>query len=335
MIKIGLNGYGRIGRIVHRLSLNNPNIEVVAINARSEDAKMRAHLLKYDSVHGKIDNEVSAKGDDTMVVDGKEVYLIATKDAGEIPWKKYGVDIVLECTGKAKTYDIASKHLTGGAKKVLVSAPMKDDTPTFVIGVNEKGLKAEHNVISNASCTTNCIAPPLKLINDKWGIESAAVSSIHSFTHSQNLLDNSNRDLRRARSAVMSVIPTTTGAVKATAKIIPELKGKLDGMAYRVPIATSSVCDVVLQLKNPVTKEEFNDYFRKVARDPYFETIIDYCDEPLVSIDFKTNPHSCILDTELTQTIGERTLKILLWYDNEWGYANRLVDMMGLLAKNL
>ncbi len=336
MLKIGLNGYGRIGRIVHRLSLHNPNIEVVAINARSEDAEMRAHLLKYDSVHGKIDNDIHSNGDnDKIVVDGKEVKCIATKDASEIPWKDHGVDLVLECTGKAKTYDIASRHLVGGAKKVLVSAPMKDDTPTFVLGVNEKELKPEHNVISNASCTTNCIAPPIKLIHEKWGIQTASVSSIHSFTHSQNLLDNSNRDLRRARSAVMSVIPTTTGAVRATAKIIPELKGKLDGMAYRVPIATSSVCDVVLQLEKPVTKEEFNDYFRQVARDPYYEPIIDYCDEPLVSIDFKSNSHSSILDTELTQVIGDQTLKILLWYDNEWGYANRLVDMMELLAENV
>ncbi|MBN2095951.1 type I glyceraldehyde-3-phosphate dehydrogenase [Candidatus Peregrinibacteria bacterium] len=335
MLKIGLNGYGRIGRIVHRLSLNNPNVEVVAINARSEDAVMRAHLLKYDSVHGKIPNNIYAKGDDTIVVDDKEVKCIATKDASEVPWKDHGVDLVLECTGKAKTYAIASRHLVGGAKKVLVSAPMKDDTPTFVLGVNEKDLKPEHNVISNASCTTNCIAPPIKLIHEKWGIISASVSSIHSFTHSQNLLDNSNRDLRRARSAVMSVIPTTTGAVRATAKIIPELQGKLDGMAYRVPIATSSVCDVVLQLEKTVDRDEFNDYFRTIARDSYYEPIIDYCDEPLVSIDFKTNPHSSILDTGLTQTIGDKTLKILLWYDNEWGYANRLVDMMELLAQNL
>ncbi len=296
---------------------------------------MRSHLLKYDSVHGKINNEIYAKDDDTMVVDGKEVRLIAVKDASEIPWKNYGVDLVLECTGKAKTYDIAARHLVGGAKKVLVSAPMKDNTPTYVLGVNEKDLKPDDNVISNASCTTNCIAPPIKLIHEKWGVESASVSSIHSFTHSQNLLDNSNRDLRRTRSATMSVIPTTTGAVKATARIIPELEGKLDGMAYRVPIATSSVCDIVLQLSKDVTKEELNEYFRKISRDTYFEPIIDFCDESLVSIDFKGNSHSGILDTELTQVINGRTLKILVWYDNEWGYANRLVDMMELLAKNL
>lgn len=334
MLKVGLNGYGRIGRIVHRLLLNYPEIEVVAINARSEDAQMRAHLLKYDSVHGKIANEIYANGDNNkIIVDGKEVKCIATKDASDIPWKDHGVDLVLECTGKAKTYDIASRHLAGGAKKVLVSAPMKDDTPTFVLGVNEKDLKPEHRVISNASCTTNCIAPPLKLIHEKWGIESASVSSIHSFTHSQNLLDNSNRDLRRARSAVMSVIPTTTGAVRATAKIIPALEGRLDGMAYRVPVATSSVCDIVLQLEERVSKEEFNEFFRKVARDPYFEPIIDVSDEPLVSIDFKSNPHSCIIDTELTQVIGTKTLKLLAWYDNEWGYANRLVNMMELMSK--
>jgi len=336
MLKIGLNGYGRIGRIVHRLTLNHPDMEVVAINARSEDAEMRAHLLKYDSVHGKISNEIHTNGDNNkIIVDGKEVRCIATKDASEIPWGDHGVDLVLECTGKAKTYDIASRHLVGGAKKVLVSAPMKDDTPTYVLGVNEKDLKADDHVISNASCTTNCIAPPIKLIHEKWGIETASVSSIHSFTHSQNLLDNSNRDLRRARSATMSVIPTTTGAVKATARIIPDLEGKLDGMAYRVPIATSSVCDVVLQLSNSVSKEEFNDYFRKISKDSYYDSIIDVCDEPLVSIDFKSNSHSSILDTDLTQVIGGRTLKMLLWYDNEWGYANRLVDMMELLAKNL
>jgi glyceraldehyde 3-phosphate dehydrogenase len=336
MLKIGLNGYGRIGRIVHRLSLTDPNFEVVAINARSEDAKMRAHLLKYDSVHGGIKDDIHANGDnDKIVINGKEVKCIAIKDASEIPWSDYGVDIVLECTGKAKKYDIASRHLVGGAKKVLVSAPMKDDTPTYVMGVNEKNLKPEDNVVSNASCTTNCIAPPIKLIQEKWGIETACVSSIHSFTHSQNLLDNSNRDLRRARSATMSVIPTTTGAVKATAKIIPELQGKLDGMAYRVPIATSSVCDVVLQLEKPITKDEFNDYFRGIARDSYYETLIDYCDDPLVSIDFKTNPHSCIVDTELTQVLGERTLKTLLWYDNEWGYACRLMDMMALMGKHI
>ena len=334
MIKVGLNGYGRIGRNVHRILLNHPGIEVVAINARSEDTKMRAHLLKYDSLHGNLKNAIVAENGG-FTVDGKNIHCFAVKDASEIPWSNHGVDIVLECTGKAKDYEMAAKHLVGGVKKVLVSAPMKDDTPTFVIGVNEKDLKPEYKVVSNASCTTNCIAPPIKLIHEKWGVLNAFVSSIHSFTHSQNLLDNSGRDLRRCRSAVQSVIPTTTGAVKATAKIIPELEGKLDGMAYRVPIATSSVCDIVLHLEKPVTEDEMNNFFRGIAKDPYFDSIIDICDEPLVSIDFKTNPHSSIIDTGLTKVMSNNYVKIIAWYDNEWGYANRLVDMLGLLSEGL
>lgn len=334
-MKIGLNGYGRIGRNVHRILLDHPSIEVVAINARSEDNAMRAHLLKYDSLHGKIENEVKSNGD-KITVDGKDVKCFSVKNASEVPWTEAGVDLVLECTGKAKTYDVAARHLEGGVKKVLVSAPMKDDTPTLVIGVNEKNLQDDFKVVSNASCTTNCIAPPIKLIHEKWGIENVSVSSIHSFTHSQNLLDNSGRDLRRCRSAVQSLIPTTTGAVKATAKIIPELEGKLDGVAYRIPIATSSICDIVIHLEKPTTKEEINEYFRGVAKDPYFDPVIDVSDEPLVSIDYKTNPHSCILDLGLTQVTGDGTyVKLFAWYDNEWGYACRLVDMMELLSKNI
>jgi glyceraldehyde 3-phosphate dehydrogenase len=332
MLKIGLNGYGRIGRNVHRILLSHPDIEVVAINARSEDNAMRAHLLKYDSLHGNIKNDIKPNGD-KITVDGKDVRCFAIKDAREIPWNDVGVDLVLECTGKAKTYDIAARHLESGVKKVLVSAPMKDDTPTFVIGVNEKDISPDIKVLSNASCTTNCIAPPLKLIHEKWGIKNASVSSIHSFTHSQNLLDNSGRDFRRSRSAVQSVIPTTTGAIKATAKIIPELTGKLDGMAYRVPIATSSVCDIVIHLENEVTEDEVNNFFRKIAKDPKYDAIIDICDEPLVSIDFKTNPHSSIIDTGLTKVVDGKYLKLIAWYDNEWGYASRLVDMMEILSK--
>ena len=332
MLKVALNGYGRIGRNVHRIIINHPDMEVVAVNARSEDNQMRAHLLKYDSLHGKLDNDIS-HDDKNIIVDGKKIRCFAVKDARDIPWAEEGVDLVLECTGKAKTYEMAARHLEGGAKKVLVSAPMKDDTPTFVIGVNEKDITSDLKVVSNASCTTNCIAPPLKLIHEKWGILNASVSSIHSFTHSQNLLDNSGRDLRRTRSAVQSVIPTTTGAVKATAKIIPELEGRLDGMAYRVPIATSSVCDIVLHLEKETTEDELNDFFRKIAKDPYFDPIIDIADEALVSIDFKTNPHSSIIDTQLTKVVNGKYVKILAWYDNEWGYANRLVDMMELLTK--
>ena len=332
MIKVGLNGYGRIGRLFHRAVLaRNENIQVVAINARSENTEMRAHLLKYDSLHGKLENDIYGDGN-KICIDGQKVSCLAVKDAREIPWKEAGVDMVLECTGKAKNYDMAARHLATGIDKVLVSSPMKDDTPTYVIGVNEKDLKADDRVISNASCTTNCIAPPIKLIHDKWGIQSASVSTIHSFTHSQNLLDNSGRDLRRARSAVQSVIPTTTGAVKATSQIIPELNGKLDGMAYRVPIATSSMADIVLHLEKPTSKEEINAFFREIARTPDYEAIIDYSDEPLVSIDYKGNRHSSIIDTDLTQVTQGTTVKLVAWYDNEVGYVNRLVDMMKLMA---
>ena len=332
-MKIALNGYGRIGRNVHRILLNHPNIEVVAINARSEDNAMRAHLLKYDSLHGKIPNEITSNGN-KITVDGKNIRCFSIKDASEIPWSEEGVDLVLECTGKAKTYEIASRHLQGGVKRVLVSAPMKDNTTTVVIGVNEELITPDLKVLSNASCTTNCIAPPLKLINEKWGIVNASISSIHSFTHSQNLLDNSGRDYRRCRSAVQSVIPTTTGAVKAIGKIIPELAGKIDGMAYRVPIATSSICDIVINLEKETNKDEINEFFTKIARDARFEPIIDVNDEPLVSIDYKTNPHSSIIDTQLTQVSEDgKFVKLFAWYDNEWGYAQRLVDVMETLSK--
>lgn len=338
MLKIGLNGYGRIGRNVHRVLLANhkDEIEVVAINARSEDAKMRAHLLKYDSVHGTLPYNINSNGnDDKIIIDGKVLKCLATKDAREVPWREHEVDIVVECTGKAKTYDIAARHLEGGAKKVLVTAPMKDDTPTFVLGVNADELTKDQHVISNASCTTNCIAPPMKLIHEKWGIRSASVSSIHSFTHSQNLLDNSGRDLRRARAATMSIIPTTTGAVKAIAKIIPELEGKIDGMAYRVPIANSSVADMVIVLEKEATKEEVNDFFTEIAKRPEYDDIIDVSDEQLVSIDFSGNSHSSIIDVGLTEVTNGTTLKLISWYDNEWGYASRLVDMIKRLGKHL
>ncbi|MCT4592565.1 MAG: glyceraldehyde-3-phosphate dehydrogenase [Candidatus Gracilibacteria bacterium] len=326
MLKVGINGYGRIGRNVHRLLLDNPNIEVVAINSRA-DAQMRSHLLKYDSLHGRLENKISYK-ENSLFVDGKEIKNLAIKEASEIPWGKLGVDVVLESTGSAKTYDLASRHLEGGAKKVLVTAPMKDDTPTFVFGVNEDRLSPELNVVSNASCTTNCIAPALKIIIEEYGIKNAFATSLHSFTHSQNLLDNSGRDLRRARSAVQSLIPTTTGSIKATSKIIPELSGKLDGLAFRVPIATSSVCDVRLVLEKEATTEEINELFRKRKEEPRLKGILDVCDEQLVSIDFKTNTSSSILDTELTKVIDGKYVQIMLWYDNEWGYAARLVDIL-------
>ncbi len=330
MLKIGINGYGRIGRNVHRLLMNNPNVQVVAINTRA-DTKMRTHLLKYDSLHGKANAEISHEGD-IITVNGQEVKNLSIKDAKDIPWGELGVDVVLESTGRAKTHEIASEHLKGGAKKVLVSAPMKDNTPTFVFGVNEEGITDDLKVISNASCTTNCIAPVLKIIGEEYGIENVFITSIHSFTHSQNLLDNSGRDLRRARSAVQSVIPTTTGSIKATAKIIPELEGKIDGLAFRVPIATSSVCDVRLVLNKETTEEELNNFISRKKEEASLKNIIDTTDEELVSIDFKTNTHSSILDTSLTKVMDGKYVQLMLWYDNEWGYAARLVDVLNKLA---
>jgi glyceraldehyde 3-phosphate dehydrogenase len=335
MLKVGLNGYGRIGRMVHRISLQRTDVSVVAINARSEDAKMRAHLLKYDSIHGPLLNNVRAEGENKILVDDQTVMCIATKDAGNIAWSDHDVDVVIECTGKAKEYDMAARHLNGGAKKVVVSAPMKDDTPVFVLGVNEGDLKPDMNVVSNASCTTNCIAPPIKLIHEKWGLANVSVSSIHAVTHSQNLLDNSGRDLRRARSALMSIIPTTTGAVSVLGKIMPELAEKMDGIAYRVPILNSSLSDIVMHLEKDVTKEELNDFFKQKAKESYFDPILDVAEEPLVSIDFRGNSHSSIVDLELTQVINKRYVKLFTWYDNEWGYANRLVDLAELVGKKI
>ena len=334
-VLIGLNGYGRIGRLLHRLLLKHPTLQVAAINARSEDAAMRAHLLKYDSIHGPITNKIEAKNGNTLMVDGKTVQCVAMKEASEIPWGKLGVEIVVEGTGKAKTHDVAAKHLVGGANRVLVSAPMKDDTPTFVIGVNEKKLKASDTVVSNASCTTNCVALPIKLIHDRWGVHYVSISSIHAVTHSQNLLDNSGRDLRRARSALMSIIPTTTGAAQILAKILPDLEGKMDGIAYRVPIVNSSMAELTIHTVKKVTREEVNAFFRDIVQKPYWDPILDVCDEPLVSIDFKGNPHSSIIDLGLTQVTGGHYLKLFAWYDNEWGYVNRLMEMLELMTTKL
>lgn len=323
MIRVAINGYGRIGRNVHRLFIKDPEILVVAINTRRIDAPMRAHLLKYDSLHGKLDCEIIPK-DDHILVDGEKVML--TAKSGDFPWNKLGVDVVIDATGKNTLYDLAHKHIECGAKKVVVSAPMKDDTATFVIGVNDDQLTKDQDVISNASCTTNCIAPILMLLDETFGIENAIVSSIHSFTTSQNLLDNSGRDLRRARSAVQSVIPTTTGSIKATALILPNLKGKIDGMAFRVPIATSSLADMRIVLKKNTDVTEINDFFRKAS--DRLKGILGVSDEPLVSIDFKTDPRSSIVDTLLTKVVGGKHLQIISWYDNEWGYAKRLTELV-------
>ncbi len=326
MIRLGINGYGRIGRNIHRILLDCPDIEIVAVNSRA-DAKMRAHLLKYDSLHGTLPNTITAE-QDAFVVDGKRVASLSVKNADEIPWSDYDVDVVLESTGNAKTEASAAKHLGGSVKNVLVSAPMKDDTPTFVFGVNEEGISPEIPVMSNASCTTNCVAPPLKLLAEHFGIENAFVTSIHSFTNSQNLLDNSGRDLRRARSAVENVIPTTTGSIKALALIIPELDGRIDGLAFRVPTPTVSICDVRLVLQKETTAEALNQFFREQAARPELNKIIGVSDGELVSMDFRTDIRSSIVDAPLTKVLQGKYVQLMLWYDNEWGYADRLADFL-------
>ncbi len=326
MIRLGINGYGRIGRNIHRILLDNPDIEVVAVNSRAS-AQMRAHLLKYDSLHGAIANVITAEAD-SFIIDGKKVASLSVKNPEEVPWSDYDVDIVLESTGNAKTGELATKHLGGSVKSVLVSAPMKDDTPTFVFGVNEAGISPDIPVMSNASCTTNCVAPPLKMLSEHFGIENAFVTSIHSFTNSQNLLDNSGRDLRRARSAVENVIPTTTGSIKALAQIIPALDGRIDGLAFRVPTPTVSICDVRLVLQKSTTADELNQFFRDQAAKPEFTKIIGVSDGELVSMDFRTDIRSSIVDAPLTKVLQGKYVQLMLWYDNEWGYADRLADVL-------
>ncbi len=326
MLRIGINGYGRIGRNLHRLLLGREDIKVVAINSRA-DAKMRAHLLKYDSLHGTLPHAISGK-DDMIFVNGEGIASLSVKDPQDIPWSDYDTDVVLESTGNAKTTELAKAHLRGSVRHVLVSAPMKDDTPTFVMGVNDEDFEKRIAIVSNASCTTNCIAPVLKVLLDHFTLENVFVSSIHSITDSQNLLDNSGRDLRRSRSAMENIIPTTTGSIAAIGLILPELKGKIDGLAFRVPTPTVSLCDVRLVLDRETSTAELNQILRNAANTPRLSKIIEICDEPLVSADFRTNPHSVIVDAELTKVVGGKYAQIQLWYDNEWGYAARLIDIL-------
>lgn len=333
MLKIAINGYGRIGRNFHRQIIGEKDMRVVAINTRA-DTEMRSYLLKYDSLHGPCQHPVEVQ-DDKMIVDGHEVKNFAFKEIKDIPWNDEDIDIVVDSTGCNTTFELASQHIDAGAKRVVISAPMKDDTPTFVIGVNEKDLKAEHTVVSNASCTTNCIAPVMMIMDDHFGIENAFASSIHSYTSSQNLLDNNASDFRRARSAVMSVIPTTTGSIKSVQLILPNLKGKVDGMAFRVPIATSSVADMRFVLKKDASAEEINNIFKEEAKKAELEGIIMVNEEPLVSIDFKTDPHSSIIDAPSTKVVDGKYVQMLAWYDNEWAYAKRLVELAKMVGKHI
>ena len=332
-VKIGINGFGRIGRMVFRAVLETKDLEVVAINDIT-DAKTLAHLLKYDSVHGRIKNKVEAK-DDCLVVDGRSIKIYAEKDPGNIPWKNHGIEYVVESTGFFVDKEKAEVHITkGGAKKVIISAPAKGEDITVVMGVNEdKYDHANHHVISNASCTTNCLAPVAKVLNDKFGIEKGLMPTIHSYTGDQRIHDAPHKDLRRARAGALSMIPTSTGAAKAISLAIPELKGKLDGFAIRVPTANVSVVDLVCTVKKSTTNEEVNAAVKEDAATARNQGILAYCDEPLVSSDFNGDAHSSIFDADSTKVMDGNLVKILSWYDNEWGYSCRVRDLMLYIAK--
>jgi len=331
-VKVGINGFGRIGRNVFRSVLEHgvEGIEFVAVNDLT-DAKTLAHLLKYDSNFGTFPHEVSVEGD-SIVVNGKKLQVLAERDPANIPWGKLGVDVVVESTGIFRDAEKAGKHITAGAKKVIISAPAKGDIATFVLGVNEDKYDAsKDNIVSNASCTTNCIAPVVKVLMDAFGIKKGLMTTIHSYTNDQCILDLPHSDLRRARAAALSMIPTTTGAAKAVGLVIPELKGKLDGLAIRVPTPTVSIVDVVMQMEKEVTKEEVNKVFKDAA-DNKLKGILGVSYEPLVSIDYKKCPLSSIVDAEQTFCMGDM-VKVLSWYDNEWGYSCRVVDLIKYMTK--
>ncbi len=329
--KVAINGFGRIGRNVFRVCQGNKDIEIVAINDIT-DSKTLAHLLKYDSIFGPFPGEISVT-DNSLTVDGREVKITAEREPSKLPWGELGVDIVVESTGFFTDKDKASGHLEAGAKKVIISAPSKDPDVTICIGVNEEAYNAaNHHIISNASCTTNCLAPVAKVLNEKFGIVKGLMTTVHAYTSDQKIHDLPHKDLRRARAAAMSMIPTTTGAAKAVALVLPELKGKLDGMAIRVPVPDGSLVDLVCEVKGPVTAEEINKAMKEAAEGP-LKGVLQYTDEPLVSVDFIGNPHSSILDSSLTKVIDGNLVKVLSWYDNEYGFSSRMINLMELIAK--
>jgi len=331
-IKIGINGFGRIGRNVFRALKGVSEFQVVAINDLA-NAKTLAHLLKYDSTFGKYDGEVTAS-EDSIIVDGKEIKITAIKDPAELPWKAMGVELVLESTGVFRARAQIEKHIAAGAKKVLLSVPAKDEIDaTIVCGVNSDTLKATDAIISNASCTTNCLAPVAKVLNEKFGIVKGLMTTIHAYTNDQSILDLMHSDLRRARSAAMNIIPTTTGAAAAVGKVIPELKGKLDGMALRVPVQDGSVVDLTVELAKEASAAEINSAI-KAAAEGELKGILEYTEDPIVSSDIVGNPASSVFDGLSTMAMGNM-VKIISWYDNEWGYSNRCVDLFKMMAKSL
>ena len=329
--KIGINGFGRIGRQVFRILHEEADFEVVQINDLT-DAKTLAHLLKYDSIHGKFPGEIKAK-DGAIVVDGKEIKISAIKDPAELPWKALGVELVVESTGVFRTKEKISKHIEAGASKVLLTVPAKDQIDaTIVMGVNDNTLKDSDLIVSNASCTTNCLAPMVKVLNDKFGLQHGLMTTIHAYTNDQRILDFPHSDLRRARAAAVNIIPTTTGAAKAVGKVIPELNGKLDGMAMRVPVMDASVTDFVAILNKETSADEINAEM-KAAAEGELKGVLEFSDEPLVSSDIIDNPASCVFDSLCTSVINGNMVKVIGWYDNEWGYSNRCVDLLRLMRK--
>jgi glyceraldehyde 3-phosphate dehydrogenase len=331
--KIAINGFGRIGRMVFRKAILEENLEVVAINA-SYPATTLAHLIKYDTNHGTFDAEVLTE-ENAIIVNGKRVQLLSDRDPKALPWNELDIDIVIEATGKFNSKDKASLHLEAGAKKVILTAPGKNEDVTIVMGVNESALNIEeHSIISNASCTTNCLAPVAKVLDEQFGIENGLMTTVHAYTNDQKNIDNPHKDLRRARACGQSIIPTTTGAAKALSLVLPQLQGKLHGMALRVPTPNVSLVDLVVDVKRDVTAEEINEAFITASLGS-LQGIVEYTTEPLVSIDFNTNPHSAIIDGLSTMVMGDRKVKVLAWYDNEWGYSCRVVDLAKYVASKM
>jgi glyceraldehyde 3-phosphate dehydrogenase len=327
-MKVAINGFGRIGRMVFKAGFNDPAIEFVAINDLTDTATL-AHLLKYDSMHGRFSGKVESK-DNAIIVDGKEVKVFAEKDPANLPWGELGVDIVIESTGFFTTREKCQLHINAGAKKVLLSAPGKDkENPikTIVMGVNDSEINPEDNMISNASCTTNCLAPVVKVLHEKIGIKNGFMTTVHSYTNDQKILDAPHKDLRRARSAAVNIIPTTTGAAKAVGLVMPDMKGRLDGIAIRVPTADGSVTDLVVEMTRETTSDEINKLIKEAAEGE-FKGVIEYSEDPLVSTDIIGNAHSSIFDSKSTAVMDGTLVKILSWYDNEWGYSNRMIDMI-------
>jgi glyceraldehyde 3-phosphate dehydrogenase len=332
--RIGINGFGRIGRNLYRaLKAKDSSLELVAVNDLTDSATL-AHLLKYDSVLGKLSEEIKATGDG-FSVNGTEIRVLSEKDPGALPWRDLGVDIVIESTGFFTKGGDARKHIEAGAKKVLISAPAKEEDATFVLGVNDGDYDpSKHHVISNASCTTNCVAPLAKVLHDNWGIDRGFMTTCHAYTNDQRILDFPHKDLRRARAAAINVIPTSTGAAKATALVLPELKGKLDGISLRVPVPDGSITDLVAVVGSEVSVQDVNNAYREAAASGTLKGYLEYSEDPLVSTDIVGNPSSVIFDSDQTMTNGNM-VKVLGWYDNEWGYSNRLVDLAEIVAAKL